>query len=284
MPDGRLAIAVIGPGRAGRARARALEEHPRARLAAVVGARPAAGEPAFEDVLRDPSVDALVVCTPNHLHAPMARQGLQAGKHVAVEFPLAPGPDEARALFALARAERLVLHDEHIELLSPAQQWLRERREALGVLREGRLVFRARGEGWIADAQRAGSEALRAVARLHRLVDLFGEARVIDARVERGSAGAYRLEARLAFAAGGTATLVEERAPDAQRGTHWDVRCERGVLGSPPEMPAAGLFARDLDVFVDRVVGGAPHYVDEARIVHVLALVQAIERACEPAG
>jgi hypothetical protein len=107
---------------------------------------------------------------------------------------------------------------------------------------------------------------------------------VIDARVERGSAGAYRLEARLAFAAGGTATLVEERAPDAQRGTHWDVRCERGVLGSPPEMPAAGLFARDLDVFLDRILSGAPHYVDEARIVHVLALVQAIERACEPAG
>src|SRR5262245_34227827 len=91
-------IAVIGLGRAGAARVRAIEAHPRARLAAMVRRPPA--EPRFEFVLADAAVSALIVCTPNALHAAQADAGLRAGKHVAVEFPLASSEREARALFA----------------------------------------------------------------------------------------------------------------------------------------------------------------------------------------
>lgn len=42
----------------------------------------------IEDLLRDPAVDVVDLCVPNHLHAPFAHAALDAGKHVVVEKPL----------------------------------------------------------------------------------------------------------------------------------------------------------------------------------------------------
>jgi hypothetical protein len=87
-----------------------------------------------------------------------------------------------------------------------------------------------------------------------------------------------RLAVELGFASGGVVELVEERAPGAARGTRFAIECERGRLDTPPPEPAVGLFARDLACFCARVLRGEPHYVSEARCVHALALVAAIER------
>jgi len=268
-------LAVVGAGRAGRARVRALEESAEARLAALVS-RGDPASPSFASVLADPSVAGVILCTPNLLHAAQARAALEARKHVLVEYPLAPGPDEARELFARARGARLVLHEEHIELLSPSQQWLRARARELGAPRRGSVRFSGSSEGWIGDASLAGSPALGALARLHRLIDLFGEAEIRAARLERGAG--TRLEVELGFAGGGTVELREERAPGAARGTRFAIECERGELDTPPPEPAGGLFARDLACFCARVLRGAPSYVSEERCLHALALVAAIER------
>ncbi len=184
-----LGVAVVGFGRAGAARVRALEASSRAKLAAVVSrSRPMAVS--LEAALADPEVAAVIVCTPNLLHAATTRAALAAGKHVAVEFPLAASAVEARDLLADAAARGRVLHEEHIELLSPSQLALRARARELGPLRSGTVTFSGDSTGWIAEPALAGSAALGALARLHRLVDLFGEAEVRAARLE--TAGARR--------------------------------------------------------------------------------------------
>jgi predicted dehydrogenase len=56
----------------------------------------------YRDVLRDPAIDAVHICTPNAQHFPMAKDALQAGKHVICEKPLATSVEEGEELVALA--------------------------------------------------------------------------------------------------------------------------------------------------------------------------------------
>lgn len=62
----------------------------------------------LEDVVADPQVQVVHVCTPNHLHRPMAQAALEAGKHVICEKPLATTLEDAQALAALAASNALV--------------------------------------------------------------------------------------------------------------------------------------------------------------------------------
>ncbi len=68
---------------------------------------------AFEDIeemLAKSGLDALLVCTPNHLHEDHVLVGLHAGLHVMVEKPIATSTAGAeRIRDAAARADRLVM-------------------------------------------------------------------------------------------------------------------------------------------------------------------------------
>jgi predicted dehydrogenase len=110
MPvDSVLRVGIAGAGFIGAVHARS------ARLAGarVVGisastpsrseeaARALGAERAFatsEELVSSPDVDVVHVCTPNHLHLPLAEAALAAGKHVVCEKPLATDVAGARRL------------------------------------------------------------------------------------------------------------------------------------------------------------------------------------------
>jgi predicted dehydrogenase len=73
----------------GRAQMVACDANPEllATVAATYGVQPATS---WELALRDASFDAAIICTPAHLHVPMATALLQRGLHVLIEKPLAP--------------------------------------------------------------------------------------------------------------------------------------------------------------------------------------------------
>ena len=80
----------------------------------------------FEQVIEDPSVDAVLIATPVTTHAPLAIAALETGKHVFVEKPLASSSDEAREMIALADRNGLVLMPGHTFLYSPAVNRVRQ--------------------------------------------------------------------------------------------------------------------------------------------------------------
>jgi predicted dehydrogenase len=61
----------------------------------------------YREVLRDPAIDAVHICTPNAQHFPMAKDALTAGKHVLCEKPLATSVAEGEKLVTLAKQKGL---------------------------------------------------------------------------------------------------------------------------------------------------------------------------------
>jgi predicted dehydrogenase len=61
----------------------------------------------YRDLLRDPSIEAVHICTPNALHFSMAKEALQAGKHVICEKPLATTVEEAEELVSRAKQKEV---------------------------------------------------------------------------------------------------------------------------------------------------------------------------------
>lgn len=63
----------------------------------------------FDEILNDPQVKLVVVCTHQDSHYEYAKRALEAGKNVLVEKPFTPTLAEAKALFDLARARSLTV-------------------------------------------------------------------------------------------------------------------------------------------------------------------------------
>ena len=62
------------------------------------------------ELLAHPKLDAVIICTPNHLHEEEAVSALEAGKHVLVERPLALSPEGcARVVDAARTADRTLV-------------------------------------------------------------------------------------------------------------------------------------------------------------------------------
>ena len=74
---------------------------------AKTGADQPAGGQDFRRFLDDPDIQAVVIATPDHWHAPMAIMALDAGKHVYVEKPCSQNPAEGEMLVAKQRASGL---------------------------------------------------------------------------------------------------------------------------------------------------------------------------------
>ena len=80
----------------------------------------------FEEMLADETLEAVVIATPVPTHYELAKQALEAGKHVLVEKPPAMRAAEMDELVALAGNRDLVLMPGHLLLYHPGVQKLKE--------------------------------------------------------------------------------------------------------------------------------------------------------------
>src|SRR5690348_4711003 len=109
MADGTIGIAVFGAGRIGSLHAaHVAREVPGATLVGAAEIAPAARQRLadrcgggatvrYEDLLADPSVQAVIVATPTDTHATVMAQAAAAGKHILCEKPIALTLEATRA-------------------------------------------------------------------------------------------------------------------------------------------------------------------------------------------
>jgi D-galactose 1-dehydrogenase len=134
-------IAIIGVGKIARDQhLPVIARHPRFQLAGVVSQSGASVEdaPTFataaEAYAALPDLDAVAICTPPNIRHHLARQALDAGKHVLLEKPPAPTLAEMHDLTALAATRQRVVfaagHSQYNEAVDEARRRLAGRRIA----------------------------------------------------------------------------------------------------------------------------------------------------------
>jgi len=124
-----IRTAVIGVGYLGKFHAQKYAQLPNSRLIAVcdpnaetaaqIAAENATRAVADFNSIRD-EVDAVSIVVPTQKHYAIARECLEAGKHVLLEKPMTTTVEEARELVAIANANKVVLQIGHLERFNPA--------------------------------------------------------------------------------------------------------------------------------------------------------------------
>ena len=102
----------------------------------------------YREILRDPAIQAVHLCTPNSEHFSMAKAALQAGKHVICEKPLATTVEEGEELVSLAARQGVRNCVCHNLRYYPMAQQMRRMREA-GDLGENLVVQGTYFQDWL---------------------------------------------------------------------------------------------------------------------------------------
>ncbi|MDQ0198003.1 Gfo/Idh/MocA family protein [Neobacillus ginsengisoli] len=105
----------------------------------------------YKALLESSEVDAVSVCTPNYLHAPISIAALEAGIHVLCEKPMATSKQEAEAMIAAAKASGKKLMIAHNQRFVPSHQKARQFIQSgeIGKIYSFRTAFGHGGpEGW----------------------------------------------------------------------------------------------------------------------------------------
>ncbi|XP_062337688.1 biliverdin reductase A [Osmerus eperlanus] len=230
----------------------------------------------LEEALSRKDIQVAFVCTENACHEDNIRTFLQAGKHVCVEYPMTMTHKAAVELQDLAQQKGVVLHEEHIELLTADFKQLKK--DIAGKkLEEGSLHFTG---GPLKPG--FGLLAFSGIARLTWLVDLFGELSVTMATVEEQTDKNYtKMTAHLLTSDNRPLTWVEERGPGLPRVKNVNFRfdtCQVTELPPAPREPV-GIFMQDMVLFAGKLLGQVPPEQLEAetrRVLHCLELADCI--------
>ncbi len=110
----------------------------------------------YKTLLKEESIDAVSVCLPNYLHAPVSIDALNTGAHVLCEKPMATSIEEADKMIEVAERNGKKLMIGHNQRFVASHQKAKELIEsgAIGKVYSFRTAFGHGGpEGWSADGK-----------------------------------------------------------------------------------------------------------------------------------
>src|SRR3954447_733103 len=134
----KIKTAIVGTGFMGKVHAENVRRLSNVEVAGIVGSRPetarnfaASIDVPFAtsdlgEVLRNPEIQAVHICTPNVQHFPMALAAVNAGKAVLCEKPITLNVEEAKKLVAAAAEKGVVNAVQHNLRYYPVVQQIRQ--------------------------------------------------------------------------------------------------------------------------------------------------------------
>jgi predicted dehydrogenase len=122
-----------------------------------------------EDLIADPNVDLVSVCTRTDTHVELCIRAMEAGKHVIVEKPVALTADEVRRVAGVARATGRRCMPAMCIRYWPAWRWLRDRivDRSQGGCRSATFQRLAPMPGWSTNFFANGAKSGGALIDLH---------------------------------------------------------------------------------------------------------------------
>ncbi|MEN9241342.1 MAG: Gfo/Idh/MocA family oxidoreductase [Thermostichus sp. DG02_3_bins_51] len=313
-----MRVGIVGTGYAARSRAEAVRKDEQAKIVAIAGRNPervsafaaefgAAACPDWSSLLHGHQLDLVFVSTINREHAAIARAALDLGIHTVVEYPLALDVAEARSLVQLAAERKVLLHVEHIELISGVHLLLKRELEGLGKLFAVRYITltatHPAPNRWTYQPHLFGFPLMGAVSRIHRLVDLLGPVERVCCQLRYdGPDLPHRYNscyctAQLSFADGLVAVLAYGKGDSlwcsqrllelhGQRGGLL-INGEEAMLlrpGSAHPLETGsrhGLFEQDTRMVLEHLRQGSPLYVNTEKMLHAMAVAAAAEQSAQ---
>jgi len=144
----------------------------------------------FDQILERPDVEALDICLPHSMHAPLAIRALESGRHVLLEKPMAMTVAECDQVIAAAAAADRVVGVSHNQLFYEPHQMLSKMISdgSIGDLRtiRARLAIGGRYGSWRSDPSQAGGGLLidAGVHRIYMLQELGGPVVAVSANMD----------------------------------------------------------------------------------------------------
>jgi predicted dehydrogenase len=120
----KVRVGIVGSGFAAMTHAEALRYDDRAELVAIAGGNRAAqlaydygvrALASIEELTHQAGIDAVIICTPHHLHEEVTIAAAQQGKHILVEKPMATSVAACRAMIAAAHENEVRLMVGHFQ-------------------------------------------------------------------------------------------------------------------------------------------------------------------------
>ncbi|MGA9009941.1 MAG: Gfo/Idh/MocA family oxidoreductase [Xanthobacteraceae bacterium] len=276
----------------------------------------------YDDILRDPDIDAVVLATPHSQHQAQALAAIAARKHVFVEKPLTLDLASARAVTDAAHKSGLILAVGFTRRFHPSVGELRAR------VRDGRLgdvmTFVAQHttstaqfvapDNWRAAPEEAPGGAFTAVGvhALDHMIEFSGrvrDVRCVTARYYPGPSddtttvmlrfvsGATGLifcsvatATNFAFTAYGTNGLAEITRADLSRFrfTPASAAAPTGVVAAPPdeilEFSGFDMLREEMTAFARAIRDGKSYPVPIADVLHGMAVFEMIVESAKRGG
>lgn len=322
-----LKIAVIGFGWWGRHICNRLKGHPEIAVACVAETQAQLHDEirslgyravsAYDEVLADAGIDAVVLTTPHMFHEEQVVAAARAGKHVFCEKPLGLTAESARRSVAACQAAGKILGIGHERRFEPAMQRLKTMIEAgeLGTIMHAEAAFshdklsNLPTGGWRTDKELSPGAGMTGMG-IH-LTDLFlwmfGPAASVQALTRDRVLGwptGDMVVAQISFEAGMTASLnailatphfmryhvfgsqawVEIRNathPDTPGGTTMFTVARAGEEPVTEELPWTDSVVANLEAFADAIQGRNRYPWSDEQLVGNIALYEAIVRSAD---